>query len=104
MADHDTERLLSGFADHLLKNRLADGERGTGETPVLRERGRARARRRVRCAGRKQRRTFVHRVCVRKATHPLHVFPSRMKQHFVGYPSSNRLVSEARTVATRFGD
>jgi len=36
MADHDTERLLSGFADHLLKNRLADGERGTGGTPVLR--------------------------------------------------------------------
>ena len=28
MADHDTERLLSGFADHLLKNRLADEKRG----------------------------------------------------------------------------
>jgi len=28
MADHDTERLLAGFADHLLKNRLADEKRG----------------------------------------------------------------------------
>ena len=28
MADHDTERLLSGFADHLLKNRLADEKHG----------------------------------------------------------------------------
>jgi hypothetical protein len=28
MADHDTERLLSAFADHLLRNRLADEKRG----------------------------------------------------------------------------
>lgn len=28
MADHDTERLLAGFADHLLKNRLADEKHG----------------------------------------------------------------------------
>ena len=28
MADHDTERLLTAFADHLLKNRLADEKHG----------------------------------------------------------------------------
>ena len=28
MADHDTERLLARFADHLLKNRLADEKHG----------------------------------------------------------------------------
>jgi len=27
-ADHDKERLLSEFADHLLRNRLADEKRG----------------------------------------------------------------------------